>query len=258
MKMRKVIDSFMFFNELDVLKLRLAELDDVVDTFILVEATVTHSGLPKPLYFQENKHLFEQYLHKIVHVIVDDLPKENTWTWTRETGQRNAIWKSVLQLDLAPDDIFMWMDVDEIPDSVRVATLKENGLPGGIHCFSMNLYYYNMTCKSPNTWTHARVCEFGALGPSPDLSTLRTTGSYPQLSPGGWHLSYFGDAEFIRKKIQSFAHDEFNTDYFTDVNRISQRIATGGDLYDRGYVVWEHVSIDANTYLPKFVRLLKR
>lgn len=257
MEMRKVVDAFMFFNELEILKLRLAELNDVVDTFILVEATLTHSGLPKPLYFQENKHLFEPYLHKIVHVIVDDLPKENTWTWTRETGQRNAIWRAVPQLGLKVDDIFMWMDVDEIPDANQVAGLKANGLPGGIHCFSMDMYYYNVTCKSPNQWTHAKVSEFGALGPSPDLSALRTTGGPPALPRGGWHLSYFGDAEFIRKKIQSFAHDEFNTDYFTDVNRISQRIALGGDLFDRGYVVWEHIPIDANTYLPKFVDLVK-
>lgn len=256
--MRKVVDTFTFFNEIDLLKLRLAELNDVVDTFVLVEATLTFSGLPKPLYFQDNKHLFEPYLHKIVHVIVDDLPKENTWTWTRESMQRNAIWRGVAQLSLQPDDIFMWMDVDEIPDSQRVVDLKTNGLPGGIHVLPMDMYYYNVTCKSPNAWPYARVCEFGVLGPSPDLDALRKkVDDRPALPRGGWHLSYFGDAEFIRKKIQSFSHDEFNTDYFTDVNRISQRIASGGDLFDRGYVVWEHIPIDANTYLPKFVDLVK-
>ena len=255
--MRKVVDAFMFFNELDILKLRLAELNDVVDTFILVEATLTFSGLPKPLYFQENKHLFEPYLHKIVHVVVDDLPCEQTWTWTREALQRNAIWRGVAELNLRPEDIFMWLDVDEIPDSNRIRELKTNGLTGGLHCLSMDMYYYNITCKSPNQWTHAKVCEFGALGPSPDLNALRTKGDLPVLSLGGWHFSYFGDAEFIRKKIQSFSHDEFNTEYFTDVNRISQRISSGGDLFDRSYVVWEHIPIDANTYLPRFVDLLR-
>ncbi len=249
--MRKVIDAFTFFNELDILKLRLAELNDVVDTFILVEATLTFSGLPKPLYFQENKHLFEPYLHKIVHVVIDGLPKENTWTWTRETMQRNAIWNSASQLNLNPDDIFMWMDVDEIPDSDKVAELKTQGLPGGIHCFSMDMYYYNFTCKSPNPWTHAKVSEVGALGSSPNLTVLRTTGQYPTLSPGGWHMSYFGDAEFIRKKLQSFSHDEFNTAYFTDLNRISAKIEAGTDLFDRPNIHWVYVPLNQNSYLPR-------
>jgi beta-1,4-mannosyl-glycoprotein beta-1,4-N-acetylglucosaminyltransferase len=256
--MRRVVDSFMFYNELDVLKLRLAELNDVVDTFILIEATLTHSGLPKPLYFQENKALFEPYLHKIVHVVVDDLPREkDTWTWVRETGQRNLIWKSALQLTLNADDIFMWMDADEIPDSTQVAKLKENGLPGGVHCFSMDLYYYNITCKSPTPWTHAKVAEVGALGPSPDLSALRTTGGFPVLERGGWHLSYFGDAAFIRNKIRSQAHDEFNTEYYTDLDRINARMEAGTDLYDRPNVPWVHVPLASNTYLPRCINQSK-
>jgi beta-1,4-mannosyl-glycoprotein beta-1,4-N-acetylglucosaminyltransferase len=254
--MRKVVDSFMFFNELDILKLRLAELNDVVDTFILVEATLTHSGLPKRLYFQENKDLFEKYLHKIVHVVLDDLPRENVWTWTREMGQRDQIWRGVKQLTLKNDDIFMWADVDEIPDSDRVMSLKINGLPGGIHCFSMDMYYYNMTCKNTNQWTHAKVCEFGMLGESPPLSSWRTTGGFPILEKSGWHLSCFGDAEFISTKLKSFAHDEFNTEYYTNVERISARIKDGTDLLDRNYVSWTHVPINSNTYLPKNVSMI--
>jgi beta-1,4-mannosyl-glycoprotein beta-1,4-N-acetylglucosaminyltransferase len=59
--MHRVIDTFTFFNELPMLLLRLTELDHVVDTFVLVEATITHSGLPKSLFFQENKAMFEKF-----------------------------------------------------------------------------------------------------------------------------------------------------------------------------------------------------
>jgi beta-1,4-mannosyl-glycoprotein beta-1,4-N-acetylglucosaminyltransferase len=51
--MAKVIDCFTFYNEFKILDLRLAELKDVVDHFILVEATKTHSGENKRLYFDE-------------------------------------------------------------------------------------------------------------------------------------------------------------------------------------------------------------
>ena len=38
-----IYDCFTFFNELDILELRLQLLYDVVDKFVLVESTKTHS-----------------------------------------------------------------------------------------------------------------------------------------------------------------------------------------------------------------------
>ena len=45
-----IYDCFSFFNELDLLEIRLNTLDKVVDKFILAESTLTHTGNPKPLY----------------------------------------------------------------------------------------------------------------------------------------------------------------------------------------------------------------
>ena len=50
-----VYDCIPFFNELDILKLRLNILNPLVDKFIIEEATVTFSGEPKELCFQKNK-----------------------------------------------------------------------------------------------------------------------------------------------------------------------------------------------------------
>ena len=49
-----IYDCFTAFNELELLEIRLHELSPVVDRFVLVEATRTHSNLPKPLYFRDN------------------------------------------------------------------------------------------------------------------------------------------------------------------------------------------------------------
>ena len=51
----KVFDCFKFFNELELLELRLMELYDVVDYFVLVEANKTHTGKEKKYLFEENK-----------------------------------------------------------------------------------------------------------------------------------------------------------------------------------------------------------
>ena len=56
----KIIDSFLFFNEFDMLDLRLNILDEYVDEFVLVESEVGFTGKPKRLFFNENKHKFEK------------------------------------------------------------------------------------------------------------------------------------------------------------------------------------------------------
>ena len=56
----KVADAFIFFNELDLLDIRLNILNDKVDYFVLIESTISHAGKDKPLYYNEKKHLFEK------------------------------------------------------------------------------------------------------------------------------------------------------------------------------------------------------
>ena len=54
----KIIDCFIFYNELDMLELRLNELYDVVDHFVLVESTKTFVRNDKELYFENYKERF--------------------------------------------------------------------------------------------------------------------------------------------------------------------------------------------------------
>ncbi len=74
-----VYDCFQFFNELDILKIRLNVLAPIVDRFVISEATETFSGLKKPLYYEENKYLFAEFADKIIHVVVDDTPERDTF-----------------------------------------------------------------------------------------------------------------------------------------------------------------------------------
>lgn len=85
-----VYDCFQFFNELDILKLRMHVLDDVVDKFVISEATVTFSGEKKPLYFQENREMFQEFEDKIIHKVVDDTPMD-TSAFMRDSHQKCAV-----------------------------------------------------------------------------------------------------------------------------------------------------------------------
>ncbi len=42
-----IYDCFIFFNELELLEIRLNTLENVVDKFVIVESTISFSGLNK-------------------------------------------------------------------------------------------------------------------------------------------------------------------------------------------------------------------
>ena len=116
MKTRKFIDSFIFYNELSTLNMRLHELDDYVDYFVIVEADITHAGSPKLLYYGDNKAFFKEFEDKIIHFVVDDMPEPND-SWGREFHQRNSLIRAVaLVPDIKSEDIVLVSDADEIPN----------------------------------------------------------------------------------------------------------------------------------------------
>ena len=93
----KIYDCFTFFNELDILDIRLQELYDTVDHFVLVEANQSHSGKPKEYIFENNKDRFEKYLDKIIHIKIDDFPDTKD-SWVREKFQRYCINRGLTEL----------------------------------------------------------------------------------------------------------------------------------------------------------------
>jgi beta-1,4-mannosyl-glycoprotein beta-1,4-N-acetylglucosaminyltransferase len=100
----KIVDAFLFYNELDLLTYRLRIMDKVADYFVIVESTHTFAGKEKRLYYKENAHLYEAYHNKIIHVVVDDMPYKYpnihslSQPWENEYFQRNAISRGINQL----------------------------------------------------------------------------------------------------------------------------------------------------------------
>jgi hypothetical protein len=107
-----IYDCFPFFNELELLEVRLHELDGLVDKFVLVEATKTFPGHPKPLHFADNRERFSAFADKIIHVVVEDMPGGDGPRdhWVRDRFQRNAIGRGLLNCQ--PDDVIMVSDMD--------------------------------------------------------------------------------------------------------------------------------------------------
>lgn len=252
-----IFDAFTFFNELDILEIRLTELDSVVDRFVLVEATTTHKGDPKPLFFEANKARFAKWLPKIRHVVCD-LPGGSGMAAIRrrELSQRNAILQGLY--GARPDDLIHISDVDEIPRRECVIHGLEDG---HIAVFDQTLYYYNVNTRAddPLRWRGTRAARYADVAAlSPHIIRVgmgMPDSEYPKyvlMDNGGWHLSYFGDAEHIKRKMQSFMHQELVTEDVTDLAAIAARVAAGEDAWGR--TEQQRFTIGAADDLPRAVR----
>ncbi len=254
----KVIDCFGFYNELKMLKFRLTEHNDFVDTFILVESTKTYGGNTKPLYFQENKHLFTEFLHKIIHVVVEDMPDHDApnIAWLRETHQRRCIHRGIEQLTLDDKDIILISDLDEIFNHEYVQALKQLNQPFALH-LNFVTYYYDLEhlCDEIDTAVRALTYDnYKLLGSRPDI--LRCAFIFQQVHNAGWHFSYFGDAKFIQNKLINAAHQEYNKSKFLNIDEIQECITSGKDICHRdGYTI-HHIPLEKNTSLPRNYKML--
>ena len=100
----KTYDCFTFFNELDVLEIRLKEMWEVTDHFVISESNLSHSGKTKDYILLDNWDRFKPYEDKIIRIQVDDMP-ETKDSWVREKFQRFSLGRGLE--DRKPDDIII-------------------------------------------------------------------------------------------------------------------------------------------------------
>lgn len=237
----KVYTAFNFFNELDMLEIRLETMNPAVDYFVICESTKTHSGKPKPLYFNENKTRYKRFNDKIIHYIIKDTPQtyldleqmqpedaihnsvitnvknmnwvpKNEMHFVRDGYEKESQKRGIAQARPNKDDITIVGDLDEIP--------TPGILTGLIDIFDNEKIYLleNMSCsfyvnleKADETWMGASVLTFEKLLRE-SIPSLRMFKTGNHVKNAGWHFTYMGGAEEIINKLGAFSHQEYNTD----------------------------------------------
>ncbi|HUD02185.1 MAG TPA: hypothetical protein VMR37_07640 [Rhabdochlamydiaceae bacterium] len=232
----KVYDCFNFYNELELLELRLNELNDYVDKFVLVEACETQNGKPKKFYFEENKHLFEKFKDKIIHVKLTEPFKIKRKVFERERYQRAQILRGLK--DAKPDDIIFISDLDEIIRGSKVAEVVEliSSKKAEAAILTQTMYYGFMNRQQADAW-RGPVCSTYKVVKriSPSLTRrLRNLGprklkkaklSKIELIPnGGWHFTSMGGLDRFILKIESCAHVELDTPEYKNKQRLLAEI----------------------------------
>ena len=229
----KIFDCFMYFDEEQVLDLRLNILHKDVDYFVIVESTYNHKGEKRRLLFDKKKFL--KFKDKIIYLIYDKTP-ESVWPINeedtdelknhkyimnplyRENAQRNFISEGLKIAN--KDDLILVSDVDEIPklDSLDLSKIKNE-----IILFRQDMFYYKYNLNLPDfKWSGTKGVRKKRLispqwlrnikdkkYPFFRVDTFFSDKKYTNIkivSDGGWHFSNIKTPELIEHKLRSYLH----------------------------------------------------
>jgi hypothetical protein len=255
----KIIDTFIFYNELKLLNYRLEILNEYVDYFVIVESIYSFAGKKKELIFENNKNLFSKFKDKIIHIIVNDfkyiypnINYEQREQWKNEIYQRNCIKQGLEKLNLNDTDIIIISDLDEIPNPNIINDIKNNRLKITYNCLTMDNYYYNLHNKLSSTLNASKIILYDIVKKFTiqDIRRNKININSILIEKGGWHLSYFGDIEFIQDKINNFSHQEYNNINHTSSDIIEERINNNIEIFGRKKNKIIYTNIKDNTFLP--------
>lgn len=267
-----IYDCVPFFNELDILKLRMQIMAPYVDFFVIEEASVTFSGEPKRMIFAENRQLFAEFEEKIRYVAVENSPLEGVTTHERDKFQKNQLIRGLT--DCRPEDIIIFSDVDEIPNPETLVRLIEAFETGKVYHLAQRMFYcfLNMEEVSGNLlsitgefpgvakrqWLGTKICSFSEL-PEKGIVYLREVPPEDprsvRIADGGWHFGYMGGdgerdvAKRIGVKVQAAAHSEYNTRRY--LNEAVDRLLCGEDIFDRDA---RFVRVEIDESFPVYLR----
>lgn len=200
-----IIDAFPFFNEIDLLEIRLNELSSIVDYFVVCESKKTFSNKDKPLFFLENANKFQKFQDKILHVVLESLPDGDD-PWVREYAQRKTIIKFFNRFP--NDSVCMLSDADEIPslESIRSACLllQKQNIVLVKHLFCHGYLNRLLTNEQNGFWAYwggTRVAKKSFW----DESKMGREYEDTEVK-GGWHFRNIGDAQSLCLKLKSYSH----------------------------------------------------
>lgn len=212
-----LFDCFLYFDEKELLELRINILKDIVDGFIITDGNRTFKGDPKPFTCVETlKELgISDENIQVLHV---ELPSKEDIAnpWAREYAQRDAL--GVGMRMCPPDSVFFFSDVDEIPRPKALLEAVELAKADSKRCvrLSMPMFYgrgdlrvrdpQGDGTKAPDNWTCGTVVLHEHLEQTPSQIRMNPNDIVVGNCDAGWHFSWMGDTERMKRKVTSFSH----------------------------------------------------
>jgi len=220
--MKTIIDSFLFFNEIDLLKVRLKYLGEHVDYFVISEANIDFSGKKKDLYLKDiiaTLPYAEKITYQPIYInlwSLEWLLKRIRWItrphkflWKIQDAQRNSVLKTIKNKKIVSDYV-LFGDLDEIPNVNFIKELRQDQIQlQEPKTLRQRLFYYHPDVATHYEGWFGTICspyqEFITSLPH-RLRSNRENLSF--IENGGYHLSYFMTPEDMKVKINAIANVE--------------------------------------------------
>ena len=271
-----MFDCFMMNDELDLLELRLNMLYPFFEKFVIVESNLTHSGKPKEMHFTNNKLRFEKFLPKII--CLQHLG-HSVWSsglaWGNESRQRDLVLE-VLKTEKPKDGLLFVSDIDEIPKPEKLFEAQciawETNRPV-VFNMAFCMYYMNLVSEIPFRGAYLynpdyakeiqSYFKYDRYGPSTFRWQVTSKGhenDYPNIYDAGWHFSTVGGVETIKRKLDSYAHLEFNTQEIASDEHLLKCMAEGVPYFEKLFKFNDQVLRFAKkdlSFLPDYVQFNK-
>lgn len=264
----KVYDCFTYFNEDQLLKLRLETLWDQVDFFVICESVLTHAGNSKSINFNINN--FYKYKEKIRYLIIDKYDFISANPWDYENYQRNFLMNGLW--DAVDKDWVIVSDLDEIPNPDTIKMFDPQRYPrASLIQKSYTFFLNNLVLENgqPFLWDLAKITTFRNLKTifkcPEELRHYKSRGIFRGIKKtlmkhrtqlilnGGWHFTWMGGVEKIIAKVQSTAHQEINTPQNRDPERIKEKLLAGQDVLGINNKNMSYQIIDVSESLPTYL-----
>ncbi|MGV8951658.1 MAG: hypothetical protein ACOH2M_11190 [Cypionkella sp.] len=280
--MAKKIDCFLFFQELDLLEIRLCYLYDVVDHFVIIEAGQAFSGRTKPFYFEQHAERFAPFADKIVYFKLDEHHQSfegvintlrgrddpvsgklleimeadshvdrNELHWVLEEYHRECLFYPLTQV-AQPGDLILFSDLDEIPSRNAIQQAESLAVPGTCVSFVCSEFDYFVNWfkldgwqgPSASRWEDVRAHSLNGLRQR--VRSRDGGAEIHRIERGGFHFTSCGGLAAVQRKIESWGHQEFNIDLVK--SRLQTNIRYGRDVFFRGGSALQYIDVRDNQY----------
>ena len=255
----KIYDCFTYFDEDELLEIRLNELNKFVDYFVIVEAGVTHQGKKKKKCINEN--LLKKFGKKVRYFFLEKLLK-NQSAWINENYQRNCVTNGLY--DAKNEDIIIISDIDEIPN---LKNINFKNVENTVYAFRQIHSMYKFNLIRENEWLGTKLCSFNKLKTPEWLKRLKLhkrysklridklfsknyTSNFKIIENGGWHFGWLRISESIKKKLESYCHTEHNTEELKNIKLIDYCIQNKINFFDHNEKLLHKKDI---FYLPEYI-----
>ncbi len=256
-----IIDSFLFFQELDLLEIRLGYLYPIVDHFIIIEARQSFKGSTKNFIFEQNRKRYKKYLDKITYLKIEDIHfsyneliefleksnskvrqtiskfikkhdyyDKNNLSYILDSYHRECI-HIALEQKCKDGDIVLLSDLDEIPSFKIIKDFKKGKKLNCPTVFIQHEFQYFLNNYAKSDW-HGTIVSPYNLMKKYSLNELRNNSNkLPRILNSGYHFTSIGNKQAIINKIESWGHQEFNNEIIK--KNIEENIKNGKDIFYR-------------------------